>query len=65
MRQAKKDKKRTKLVRDTLYIDGEVYTAPVESAPARPVSTPVQKTPQAPSRHTKRQRVGSTPETTR
>ena len=35
IRQAKKDKNRTKLVRDILYIEGEVYTPPTESAPAQ------------------------------
>jgi hypothetical protein len=32
MRDAKKNKKRIYLVRDILYIDGEVYTPPAESA---------------------------------
>lgn len=35
MRQAKKDNKRTKLVRDTLYIDGEEYIPTSESANGR------------------------------
>ena len=68
MRQAKKDKKRTKLVRDILYIEGEVYTPPTESAPAQSNNGQHQGSTQS-SRRTsggsnrrpcKRQRQGST-----
>ena len=70
MRQAKKDKKRTKLVRDILYIEGEVYTPPTESAPAQSNNGqnqgPTQSSRQTPGgsyrRPYKRQRQGSTPE---
>jgi hypothetical protein len=72
MRDAKKNKKRTKLVRDILYIEEEVYTPPAESASVRTnkvhvseASVSEQKTPQAPTRNMKRQRVGSTPEPTK
>ncbi|XP_061196027.1 uncharacterized protein LOC133204318 [Saccostrea echinata] len=67
MRQARKDKKRTKLVRDILYIDGEVYTPPAGSTPLtstaqqNPASqdTPRENNERQPL---KRQRQGSTPD---
>ena len=68
MRQAKKDKKRTKLVRDILYIEGEVYMPPTESAPAQSNNGPTQLSRQTPGRSyrrpykNKRQRQGSTRE---
>lgn len=57
LRQAKKDKKRAKLVRDTLYIEGKEYV-PEESAPN---NTPVWNTPRG-DRNPKRARASSTPD---
>ena len=74
MRQAKKDKKRTKLGRDVLdTIEGEVYTPPTESAPAQRNNGQHQgstqssrQTPEGSKRRPyKRQRQGSTPEHSR
>lgn len=67
MRQAKKEKKRAKLVRDVLYIEGEIYTPPTESA-RQTASTrqtgpshASQQTPRSDRQPNKRQRQGSTP----
>nr|XP_022331758.1 uncharacterized protein LOC111129597 [Crassostrea virginica] len=68
MRQAKKDRKRVKLVRDTLYIDGIKYNAPTESA--RPTPSYADQTARpaphysenAGRRENKRPRHGSTPD---
>ncbi|XP_062609377.1 uncharacterized protein LOC134271145 [Saccostrea cucullata] len=76
LRQALKDHKRAKLVKDTLYIDGKEYIPSARSAPSAPVqSLPTwnstssyqpmdqQSTPQNTDRQAlKRQRQGSTPE---
>lgn len=66
MRQAKKENKRTKLVRDVLYINGEMYTPPTESTPKprgawgqNPTGTP---TVERQTNPLKRQRQGSTPD---
>lgn len=76
MREAKKNGHRTKLVRDVLYIDGNVYTAEIQqtSEPrdptgrTAPVQSPINKPQAQGSQRTptnrqsqKRQRTGSTP----
>jgi hypothetical protein len=67
LRQAKKDKKRANLIRDTLYIEGEKYSPHSGSAPkTRPNrDAPNEQTQQsgtANSQPQKRPRQGSTPE---
>ena len=58
IRQAKKDKKRTKLVREILYIEGGVYMAPTESVPAQSNNGqhqgPTQSSRQTPGRSNRR-----------
>jgi hypothetical protein len=67
LRQARKDRRKVKLVRDVLYIDGEVYTPPTRSAPTSsprskmntPQQTQKQKAPGDYRQALKRQRQGS------
>lgn len=61
LRQAKKDHKKVKLVRDVLYIDGQEYIPPIGSAPrAFPTPTPAQTRP-ASNQTTERQYTPQNP----